>query len=61
MNYSLTPERVDGYGDSLRATSPNRLRIKQLSEKLTGLHAGMESEVQARKDAVELRLKVYSR
>merc|ERR1711943_111982 len=38
--------------------SPNKLRIKQLSEKLGFLQDEMDHEKQARSDATELKLKV---
>merc|ERR1711990_534612 len=41
-----------------RDASPNKLRIKQLSEKLGYLQDEMDHEKQARSDATELKLKV---
>merc|ERR1711988_1297953 len=41
-----------------RDASPNKLRIKQLSEKLGFLQDEMDHEKQARSDATELKLKV---
>merc|ERR1719463_892079 len=41
-----------------RDASPNKLRIRQLSDKLSSLQDEMDHEKQARSDAVELKLKV---
>ena len=42
------------------AASPNRQRIRALADKLTGLSDELGHEKQARSDAVELKLKVFS-
>merc|ERR1711998_732262 len=49
------PHRMDL---AQRDASPNKLRIKQLSEKLGFLQDEMDHEKQARSDATELKLKV---
>merc|ERR1712166_612096 len=41
-----------------RDASPNKLRIRQLSDKLSSLQDEMDHEKQARSDATELKLKV---
>merc|ERR1712225_155943 len=41
-----------------RDASPNKLRIRQLSDKLASLQDEMDHEKQARSDATELKLKV---
>jgi len=46
--------------ESTIAASPNRQRIRALADKLTGLSDELGHEKQARSDAVELKLKVYS-
>merc|ERR1712010_421403 len=51
MSLSFSPSRLD------RAPE-NKLRVQQLSNKLTTLQDELEQEKQARNDAVELKLKV---
>merc|ERR1712195_272358 len=65
MSLSFSPSRLDraAEGNEIvpanEAAEPeNKIRVQQLSNKLTTLQDELEQEKQARNDAVELKLKV---
>ncbi len=57
MNDSHLSQPVDNLFAS-KTASPSKIRMRQIADKLSGLQAGLDEEKQARRDAIEMKLKV---
>ena len=56
--YQVSSLHISNMDLAPRDASPNKLRIRQLSDKLSSLQDEMDHEKQARSDATELKLKI---